>query len=104
MTARDYPKYERPLPAVGDRIRMFAGPSNPNNWMCAGEVRAIVDDRAIVVKRWFPVKRFHGYLVIDQLGWSIQAYVHLPKTGDPIRLPNSWRHLEGVPLEGPPPL
>jgi hypothetical protein len=92
----------RPFPQVGDRVREFWGPRNPNNWACAGEVRAVLDDEVIVVRRWNPYKRFHRWVIISQYEWTISAIHHLPKSGEAIPLPEAHRHLDGVPMEGPP--
>lgn len=71
-------RYRRPLPRRGDKIRLDYGPDNPSTWRKWGVVRAIVDDDAIVVLRWFPKRREHCWLVITRFEWSMRAYRHRP--------------------------
>lgn len=60
-------KWAKPLPEVGDRVKMDWGPDHPGTWPCAGEVRAVVDECQIVVRHWLPRKRHHVYVLIDRL-------------------------------------
>ena len=72
------------LPKVGQRINQYVGPGNPNNWKCAGLVRAIVDGH-IVVKRWYPRKGYHVWIIIDPWHWQDSDYLYVvgPKTRRP---------------------
>lgn len=76
------PNNLRPLPAIGDRVKLDYGP-NGNTWKRAGEVRGIVDGH-IVVRRWLVTKAYHKYEIIEPISWSWQRYVHLPAKGEPI--------------------
>lgn len=70
----------RPLPEVGDRIKMDFGPQNPNTWKTAGVVRAVVDGEAIVLRR-YSAFRGHYYQLIESIQWTIygEHFVHTPK-------------------------
>ena len=61
----------RPFPEVGDRVRLDYGPDNHSTWPCAGEVRAIVDDEIMVVKRWIPGSKAHRWETFTRVQWHV---------------------------------
>lgn len=71
-------RYRRPLPKPGDKIRLDYGQDNPNTWAKWGEVRAVVDDDAIVALRWLPHLRRYHWELIERIKWSVLAYLHRP--------------------------
>lgn len=75
----------RPLPAVGDRVKLDYGLKNPNTWWRWGVVR-FVDSEVILVKRWIPRKGWHHWTVIEASEWATRPYLHKPKRGEPIPL------------------
>jgi hypothetical protein len=63
----------REFPPVGSRVRVDFGPGNPNTWRYAGEVRAIIDDEIMVVRRWVPKRRGYKYECVDCIWWHTWA-------------------------------
>lgn len=64
----DAHEYEPPpLPAVGWKVRKNFGPRSSMSWPHFGEVRAIVDDRIIVVMRYSKRHGDYIYEVVDRI-------------------------------------
>jgi hypothetical protein len=64
----------RELPQAPIWIVLDYGPSNLCTWKCPGQVRDIVDNYVLVVRRWILNKQMFHYELITQINWSIFPY------------------------------
>lgn len=60
----------RELPAVGMKIHFDPSDGEPNINAWSGEVRALVDDEFIVVRRWFWHKKYWHYFIDHRWWWD----------------------------------
>ena len=69
---------DRPLPNVGDHVRRYFGPKNPNTWKRWGVVRGIVDEQIVV--RVLSSREGFGavYILIDPDSWCYLSWERWP--------------------------
>jgi hypothetical protein len=65
---------ERPFPSVGSKVRKFYGEGNPSSWLRFGEVLAAVENEAMLIKRWLPLKKRFVYEAITVSDWSLDVW------------------------------
>jgi hypothetical protein len=61
----------RDFPPVGARVSIDYGPENHATWPCSGEVRAIVDDEIMVVRRWVPSRKAYTHECFTVIQWHV---------------------------------
>jgi hypothetical protein len=54
-------------------VRIDYGEGNFATWPHAGEVRAVVDDALMVVRRWVPRRKSHVYETFTCVEWHVWA-------------------------------